>query len=147
MADEIILKAPDIEPQVTITISGESKIKDVVDTLDFMLNGKNLQHFWKSEQLLLSDLEKASKEYLDKKNETHAEEVVKTANAYKALTNHEPSLLELNFEDIISEAKGVASCLDSCYSVMSFKNAFSAFEVLQAYGLDMEKLFNTFGGN
>lgn len=147
MADEIILKAPDIEPQVTVTISGESKIKDVVDTLDFMLNGKNLQRFWKNEQLLLSDLEKTSKEYLDKKNEIHAEEVVKTANAYKALTNHEPSLLELNFEDIISEAKEIASCLDSCYSVMSFKNAFSAFEVLQAYGLDMEKLFNTFGEN
>lgn len=146
MADEIILKAPTIEQQVNITISGEGKLRDVADTLNRMSKGRNLQDFWKSEQLLLIDLEKALEAYLIMKTEQNAERFLKVVNAYKALSNPNFGLLDQRYEEIILDAKKqirYPESLDS-YSVMCFKKAFSSFEMLQAYGTDMERLFEHF---
>ena len=59
MADEILLKAPKVEQQVNITISGENKLYDIADTINCMLNGRNLQDYWKSKQQLFIDLVQA----------------------------------------------------------------------------------------
>lgn len=146
MADEIILKAPTVEQQVNITISGEGKLRDVADTLNRMSMGRNLQDFWKNEQQLLADLESALKGYLDRKTEQNAECLLKIVNAYKAVSNPDFGLLAQKYEEIIQDAKKqirYPESLDS-YSIMCFKKAFSTFEVLQAYGTDMDRLFEHF---
>ena len=132
--------------QVNITINGEAKLRDVAETLNHMSNGSNFQDFWKDEQQLFIDLEKAKKEYLSKKNEQNAEKFLKVVNAYKAISNPDFGLLEQSYEDIILDARKqirYPESLDS-YSVMCFKNAFSSFEMLQAYGTDMDRLFEHF---
>ena len=146
MADEIILKAPAIEQQVNITISGEAKLFDVAETLNFMSNGRNLQKFWKDEQQLLIDLEEALIVYLNNKNEENAARFLKIANAYKAMTNPAFGKLDQRYEDNILDAQNQITYPESldCYSVMCFKKAFSSFELLQAYGTDMERLFKNF---
>lgn len=146
MADKFTLKAPTIEPQVTITISGESKLWDVAETLNLMAKGRNLQEFWKTEQELHGDLEKALKEYENRKTEQNAERFLKVINAYKAVSNSNSDLLESKYEEIIVDANKqirYPESLDS-YSIMSFKKVFSTFEMLQAYGTDMEMLFERF---
>lgn len=146
MADEIILKAPTVEQQVNITISGEGKLRDVADTLNRMSMGRNLQDFWKNEQQLLDDLERALKAYLDRKTEQNAESLLKVVNAYKAVSNPDFGLLAQRYEEIIQDAKKqirYPESLDS-YSIMCFKKAFSTFEMLQAYGTDMDRLFEHF---
>ena len=146
MADEIILKAPTVEQQVNITISGEEKLRDVADTLNRMSMGRKLQDFWKNEQQLLDDLERALKAYLDRKTEQNAESLLKVVNAYKAVSNPDFGLLAQRYEEIIQDAKKqirYPESLDS-YSIMCFKKAFSTFEMLQAYGTDMDRLFEHF---
>ena len=146
MADEIRLKAPTIEQQVNITINGESKLSDVADTLNLLSSGKRLQDFWKDEKQLFVDLEKFKNHYLNDKNDMNAEMFLKAVNAYKALTNPDFGLLEDDYEDVILEARrqiGYPESLDS-YSIICFKKAFSSFEMLQAYGTDMEKFFKHF---
>lgn len=105
MADEIILKAPTVEQQVNITISGEGKLRGIADTLNSMSKGRNLQVFWKNEQQLLADLEKALKAYLDRKTEQNAESLLKIVNAYKAVSNPDFGLLAQKYEEIIQDAK------------------------------------------
>lgn len=146
MADEIILKAPAIEQQVNITISGEAKLHDVAETLNYMSKGRNLQKFWKDKQQLFNELEDALTVYLNNRNEENAARFLKIANAYKAITNPAFGKLDQRYEDNILDAQNQITYPESldCYSVICFKKAFSSFELLQAYGTDMERLFNHF---
>ena len=84
MADEILLKAPKVEQQVNITISGENKLYDIADTINCMLNGRNLQDYWKSKQQLFIDLVQAKADYCSNQTEINAKRFIKIANAYKA---------------------------------------------------------------
>ena len=146
MADEILLKARKVEQQVNITISGENKLYDIADTINCMLNGRNLQDYWKSKQQLFIDLVQAKADYCSNQTEINAKRFIKIANAYKAMTNPAFGKLEQEFEETIQDAKKLIRCPESLdsFSIMCFKKAFSSFEVLQAYGTNVDKFFELF---
>lgn len=147
MADEIKLKAPTVEQQVVVNIQGEEKLRSFADTLDKMSKGRNLQKYWKEQEVLIKDVVEAYKKFGRVANEDTASELLKTANALKAMSNSDISSLspELNnISSALQKAEGVAGHLVDAFSINAFKDAFSAFETLRAYGVDIQKLFTHF---
>lgn len=62
------------------------------------------------------------------------------------VSNPDFGLLAQKYEEIIQDAKKQIRYPESSdsYSIMCFKKAFSTFEMLQAYGTDMDRLFKHF---
>ena len=62
------------------------------------------------------------------------------------MTNPAFGKLEQEFEETIQDAKKLIRCPESLdsFSIMCFKKAFSSFEVLQAYGTNVDKFFELF---
>lgn len=147
MADEIKLKAPTVEQQVVVNIQGEEKLRSFADTLDKMSKGRNLQKYWKEQETLIKDVVSAYEKFGRVANEDTASELLKTANALKAMGNADISSLSpalSNVSSALQKAESVAGHLVDSFSVNAFKDAFNAFETLQAYGVDIQKLFTHF---
>lgn len=147
MADEIKLKAPTVEQQVNVVINGEEKLKSFASTLENISSNKNLQKYWKDQKQLIEDVSNAYGNFTKNASKNNALELMKTTNALKALSDVDISSLIpdfKNFSQALENANKVAGNLDSAFSVSSFKNAFSSFETLRAYGIDLENFFKHF---
>lgn len=58
MADQITIKAPELEQNVVVNIQGEEKLRNFAKTLNRMAEGTNLQDYWKSQKTLIDDVTK-----------------------------------------------------------------------------------------
>lgn len=148
MADEIKLKAPTVEQQVVVNINGEDKLRSFSDTLEKIANNKNLQKYWKTQQELINATADAYGNFSKKASKDNATELIKVTNALKAMSGTDLSNILPDFDKIaksMSDAQKVVGNLDSAFSVNSFKDAFSSFETLKAYGVDIQNFFNHFG--
>ena len=147
MADEIKLKAPTVEQQVNVVINGEEKLKSFANTLEKISSNKNLQKYFKDQKQLINDVSNAYGNFIKHASKNNASELMKTTNALKALSDVDISSLVpdfKNFSQALENANKVAGDLDSAFSVNSFKDAFSAFDMLRAYGIDLENFFKHF---
>ena len=147
MADEIKLKAPTVEQQVNVVINGEEKLKSFASTLENIASNKNLQKYWKDQKQLIDDVTDAYSNFTKNTSKNNALELMKTTNALRALSDVDISSLIpdfKNFSQALENAKKVAGSLDSAFSVNSFKDAFSSFETLRAYVIDLENFFKHF---
>lgn len=150
MADEIKLKAPTIEQQVVVNISGEDKLEKFADTLDKISKGRGLQKYWKDQQALINDTIKAYNNFNKSTSQTDATELIKTTNALKAMAGVDISTLIPDFDKFtsaLSKAEGIAGHLTDAFTEKAFRDAFSSFETLKAYGLDLENFFKHFEFN
>lgn len=148
MADEIKLKAPTVEQQVVVNISGEEKLKAFSDTLDKISNNKNLQKYWKTQQELINATSKAYGNFQKKASQDNASELIKIVNALKAVSGTDLSNVLPNFDKIskgLTDAQKIVGSIDSAFSVKSFKEAFDSFEALEAYGTDVTKVLQRLG--
>lgn len=147
MADEIKLKAPMVEQQVVVNISGEDKLEKFADTLDKISKGRGLQKYWKDQQTLINDTIKAYNNFNKSTSQTDATELIKTTNALKAMVDVDISTLIPDFDKFtsaLSKAESMAGHLTDAFTEKAFKDAFSSFEILKAYGLDLENFFQHF---
>lgn len=147
MADEIKLKAPTVEQQVVVNISGEDKLEKFADTLDKISKGRGLQKYWKDQQTLINDTIKAYNNFNKSTSQTDATELIKTTNALKAMAGVDISTLIPDFDKFtsaLSKAEGIAGHLTDAFTEKAFRDAFSSFETLKAYGLDLENFFKHF---
>lgn len=150
MADEIKLKAPTVEQQVVVNISGEDKLEKFADTLDKISKGRGLQKYWKDQQTLINDTIKAYNNFNKSTSQTDATELIKTTNALKAMAGVDISILIPDFDKFtsaLSKAEGIAGHLTDAFTEKAFRDAFSSFETLKAYGLDLENFFKHFEFN
>ena len=150
MADEIKLKAPTVEQQVVVNISGEDKLEKFADTLDKISKGRGLQKYWKDQQTLINDTIKAYNNFNKSTSQTDATELIKTTNALKAMAGVDISTLIPDFDKFtsaLSKAEGIAGHLTDAFTEKAFRDAFSSFETLKAYGLDLENFFKHFEFN
>ena len=150
MADEIKLKAPTVEQQVNVVINGEEKLKSFASTLENISSNKNLQKYWKDQKQLIEDVSSAYGNFTKTASKNNALELMKTTNALKALSDVDISSIIPDFKSFsqaLESAKNIAGSLDSAFSVNSFKDAFSSFETLRAYGVDLQELFKHFEFN
>lgn len=148
MADEIKLKAPTVEQQVVVNISGEEKLKAFSDTLDKISNNKNLQKYWKTQQELINATSEAYGNFQKKTSQDNASELIKIVNALKAVSGTDLSNILPNFDKIskgLIDAQKIVGSIDSAFSVKSFKEAFDSFEALEAYGTDVTKVLQRLG--
>ena len=148
MADEIKLKAPTVEQQVVVNISGEEKLKAFSDTLDKISNNKNLQKYWKTQQELINATSEAYGNFQKKTSQDNASELIKIVNALKAVSGTDLSNILPNFDKIskgLTDAQKIVGSIDSAFSVKSFKEAFDSFEALEAYGTDVTKVLQRLG--
>lgn len=148
MADEIKLKAPTVEQQVVVNISGEEKLKAFSDTLDKISNNKNLQKYWKTQQELINATSEAYGNFQKKASQDNASELIKIVNALKAVSGTDLSNVLPNFDKIskgLTDAQKIVGSIDSAFSVKSFKEAFDSFEALEAYGTDVTKVLQRLG--
>lgn len=148
MADEIKLKAPTVEQQVVVNISGEEKLKAFSDTLDKISNNKNLQKYWKTQQELINATSEAYGNFQKKASQDNASELIKIVNALKAVSGTDLSHVLPDFDKIskgLTDAKKIVGSIDSAFSVKSFKEAFDSFEALEAYGTDVTKVLQRLG--
>ena len=102
MADEIKLKAPTVEQQVVVNISGEDKLEKFADTLDKISKGRGLQKYWKDQQTLINDTIKAYNNFNKSTSQTDATELIKTTNALKAMAGVDISTLIPDFDKFTS---------------------------------------------
>lgn len=147
MADEIKLKAPTVEQQVVININGEDKLIKLADTLDKISKGRGLQKYWKDQQTLINDTIKAYNNFNKSASQVDATELIKTTNALKAMSGADISTLIPDFDKFtstLSKAEGIAGHLTDAFTEKAFRDAFSSFETLKAYGLDSENFFKHF---
>ena len=147
MADEIRLKAPTVEQQVVVNISGEDKLEKFADTLDKISKGRGLQKYWKDQQSLINDTIEAYNKFNKTTSQTDASELIKTTNALRAMSDVDISSLIPDFDNFtfaLSKAENMAGHLNDAFSVKAFKDAFSSFDILKAYGLDLETFFKHF---
>ena len=148
MADNIRLQAPTVEQQIVISISGEEKLRTLADTMEKISNGKNLQKYWKTQQQLIKDTTTAYSNFSKKASQSNADELIKVTNALKAVSGKELSTILPDFDKIekgLIDAKKIVGNIDGDFSVKAFKDAFESFEMLRAYGVDIENLFSHFG--
>lgn len=148
MADEIKLKAPTVEQQVVVNISGEEKLKAFSDTLDKISNNKNIQKYWKTQQELINATSEAYGNFQKKTSQDNASELIKIVNALKAVSGTDLSNILPNFDKIskgLTDAQKIVGSIDSAFSVKSFKEAFDSFEALEAYGTDVTKVLQRLG--
>lgn len=148
MADERILTAPDVEQNVNITINGEEKLHDFASTLNDLAENKALNKYWKTQEELIKDVTNACEIYSKNiDNKKNATELLKFANALKAVSGTDLSTLFPNFKDIshyIEQATLKVDSLDKAFSVQNFQKVFESFKTMQAYGLDLDRMFKHF---
>lgn len=148
MADERILTAPTVEQNVNITISGEEKLHDFASTLNDLAENKALNKYWKTQEELIKDVTNACEIYSKNiDNKKNATELLKFANALKAVSGTDLSTLLPNFKDIsryIEQATLKVGSLDKAFSVQNFQKTFESFKTMQAYSLDLDRMFKHF---
>lgn len=148
MADERILTAPTVEQNVNITISGEEKLHDFASTLNDLAENKALNKYWKTQEELIKDVTNACEIYSKNiDNKKNATELLKFANALKAVSGTDLSTLFPNFKDIshyIEQATLKIGSLDKAFSVQNFQKVFESFKTMQAYSLDLDRMFKHF---
>lgn len=148
MADERILTAPTVEQNVNITISGEEKLHDFASTLNDLAENKALNKYWKTQEELIKDVTNACEIYSKNiDNKKNATELLKFANALKAVSGTDLSTLFPNFKDIshyIEQATLKIGSLDKAFSVQNLQKVFESFKIMQAYGLDLDRMFKHF---
>lgn len=148
MADERILTAPTVEQNVNITISGEEKLHDFASTLNDLAENKALNKYWKTQEELIKDVTNACEIYSKNiDNKKNATELLKFANALKAVSGTDLSTLLPNFKDIsryIEQATLKVGSLDKAFSVQNFQKVFESFKTMQAYSLDLDRMFKHF---
>ena len=147
MADEIKIQAPQVEQNVTVTISGEEKLRDFINTMNRMSRGNSLQSYWKTQEALIEDVVRACEDFKRAANDVNATSLVNNVNALKAVAGNDLSGLFKNFADIgpvIEQASAQVGRVVGELSPENFKAAFSSFEMLKAEGLDMEEVFSRF---
>lgn len=148
MDDERILTAPTVEQNVNITISGEEKLHDFASTLNDLAENKALNKYWKTQEELIKDVTNACEIYSKNiDNKKNATELLKFANALKAVSGTDLSTLFPNFKDIshyIEQATLKIGSLDKAFSVQNFQKVFESFKTMQAYSLDLDRMFKHF---
>ena len=129
----------------------DTLINNIVDNLSKTSNGKNLSKYWKTQDELVKDVVKSYKEFNKVSNDINATNLLKVVNALKAMHGVDISDILPDFDDIEKSiktaTKQIGSSLDSAFSINSFKDAFTSFETLKEYGLDLENFFQHFNLN
>lgn len=125
-----------------------SKVLNLSNTLQRMISNKNLQKYWKNTEDLIQDVSKACNTYKTNLDKISATELIKTVNA---LTAKSPTfdITEFanqfeDFEDILSTISKIDLGnlgLDEAFSVKSFQETFSTFDLLRSEGLNMMSFF------
>ncbi len=145
MADEIKIKAPEVEQNINITVSGEEKLKSFTTTLNRIARDTQLQKYWKDQKSLIKGVIAAYADFKRISNETNATSLINNVNALKAIAGSDISGLFKNFDHISEQIERASSMVGRVvgeYSPENFKEAFSSFEAMRAYGLDMEEVFS-----
>ena len=145
MADEFTLKMPDFNPTINININGEEKLRDFVTTINDMMNGANYQEYYKSDNLLKEDMNILFKDYKTHPTSENVRELVNTYNAYLAKSGEIKSLPNDVFTATLNAKSKVSDTC--CFSVGQFITAFSTYENLKSYGINLDEFFNLFSKN
>lgn len=144
MADEIIIKAPQIDPNITINISGEDKLHSCTLGINNMLRGNKCYRYFKECDVLYSELEEKCKAFKMSITPKQAKDILNTYNAFLARSEDESCDISSIIENVISSIHNRFGDTLFPYTVAEFKVSFSTLECLRAYGLHLEDFLNVF---
>ena len=139
MADEIIIKAPQIEPNITINISGEDQLHSCTATLNSMLRGNKCYRYFKDRSELYTELNIKCRDYKVSIPREQARDILNIYNAYIACQQEQPSEIPMHVCKTIESIKSHFGETLFPYTVSEFKSSFSTLERLRAYGLNLEE--------
>lgn len=137
---------------VNVVTSGNDEIlrlnkllSDVGTTIKTISSGNDLQRYWLSQEELVERLTNAVKQFRAYSSEDNASELIKTANALRAINNESFNDITAGirgFNSAIEEAVKKAPTIDAAFSTSMFRGAFDAFDRLKSEGVNVESVFS-----
>ena len=144
MADEIIIKAPQIDSNITINISGEDQLRSSTSVLNSMIRGNKCYRYFKEKDKLYSELKAKCNENKISIPREQAKDILNTYNAYLACLEEKPKGISPTITNTLNSiARNFGDTLLP-YSISEFKLAFSTLERLRAYGLNLDDFLRLF---
>ena len=110
-----------------------------------MARGNKLHTYWKDKDILVKAVIEACENYAHSATRTNAAELINNLNALRAAEGWDISGLFDNFPEIaqiIAKAEGQVGRVIGELSPETFRDAFSSFETLRAYGLRTKTFFS-----
>lgn len=148
MSDKGSISLGELEEVVKITtVLDEQKLKSVVSTIETALSGADVTKYVKGTDALLSDLEKAFKNFNKEQSKVNATELLNISNMLKTM--------EVNLDEVIpdfdklnaalAKAGKISHAVDGVISVNQFKALSTAIVELGDNGIDVAEVLQRLG--
>lgn len=148
MSDKGSISLGELEEVVKITtVLDEQKLKSVVSTIETALSGADVTKYVKGTDALLSDLEKAFKNFNKEQSKVNATELLNISNMLKTM--------EVNLDEVIpdfdklnaalTKAGKISHAVDGVISVNQFKALSTAIVELGDNGIDVAEVLQRLG--
>ena len=122
----------------------DNAVQNLGKSLESMARGNDLSRYWKTNESSIEGVIAAYERFRRVQNETNAGDLVKSLNSFIAQGGEANTLIERYGEsarDLVRTAGQLAPAIREAFSISTLKDAFQAFEEMEAHGVELREVF------
>lgn len=125
-------------------------VESALKSISNIANGMGMEKYWKTQEQLVTELRKSYQDFLNVQSKDSASELIKTANALKAIAGIDitKSISGLgDITDTLSKAAKLAPEIANSFSPETFRSTFDALDTLKKQGADVNDVISRLSTN